>query len=455
MKLSRLRLRLTGGFALAFAGALGLLTALGLGYLWRESHRRLDDRLEAVARSAEENFRREFEEKGDSGATYAANEMVYEWPQSEDAFAILSESKSVIATADHDSVVDEAIAALPSVGGPSRYSFPANGQNYRVYATALKTFESKKNRVRYRVLSFRSTEGLSRDVELLLGALAIAAPLIVLLSLAGGYMLAGRALTPLDDLRNAIAEIAPTDLARRLPVRQPADEIGALASDFNAMLGRLDVAQRRNHRFVREAAHQIRTPLTLVLGEAENELAVAAPTSDRAHGALMRIRTAAEQMTHRVDELMLLAQAQAGEKVQLTETVELDGLVMECTDLMRGRATALSRTLAIGRAEHVAVRANSALLREAALELIENGCRHGTSDAPVSVSSYSAGGKAVLEVETAGDSYQLPDDSLNDSAPDGLGLPIVRWIAQVHGGELRVERRADRNAALVVLPAQA
>src|SRR5471032_1570261 len=101
---------------------------------------------------------------------------------------------------------------------------------------------------------------------------------------------------------------------------------------------------------------------------------------------LGRIRTAAEQMRRRVDELFLLAEAQAGEKARLEDDVELDGLVLDCTDLMRERASALGRSLAIGRAEHSVVRGNAGLLQEALVELMENACRHGSSGIPITVS---------------------------------------------------------------------
>src|SRR5476651_5098 len=134
---------------------------------------------------------------------------------------------------------------------------------------------------------------------------------------------------------------------------------------------------------------------------------------------LGRIRTAAEQIRRRVDELFLPAEAQAGEKVRLEDDVELDGLVLDCTDLMRERASALGRSLAIGNAEHVVVKGSAPLLQEALVELIENACRHGSTETPVTVSCSATSDGASLEVSSGGDEFVMvprPDSG----APDGL-----------------------------------
>jgi signal transduction histidine kinase len=451
MSLSRLRLRLTAGFALAFALGLGALSAGALGYLWYEASNRLRARLDIVAQGAVEALRRELAETPDSSLAYAANEVVTEWPINDDSFGIVDERGVLVAAADRAHAVDSALRAARRSTGATQFTFANGDEDYRASAISTLVYTDHGRVWKFGVVAYRSTEGMEGDIALLGGVLALAAPLIVLLSLGGGYMLARRALQPMSQLRAAIATIAPTDLTRRVPVTEPPDEIGALATDFNALLARLHEAQQRNHRFVREAAHQIRTPLTLVLGEASHELAASAPDADRAQATLTRIRVAAEQMRHRVDDLFLLAEAQAGEPMRLDDDVELDGLVLECTDLMRARASELGRSLAIGRAEPIIVRGNTMLLREAMLELIENGLRHGTPEMPITVSVHGEGQLALLAVESAGQPFELPANGTTQ-APKGLGLPIVRWIAHGHAAELQVSRRGDRNTLCMSIP---
>lgn len=449
MALSRLRLRLAAGFAFAFLVALAILATIALGYIWNESTRRLDRRLDDSADGVAAAVRRVLGESTDTSFVHAANEVAREWPPTGDLFAIVDESGAMVAGVGSRAVIDRVLAAWTKATSP-QFGVDKPDDDYRASGVHATLPRAQGPPLRFGVLAFNSIEGIDSDTHLLAAALAVGAPLIVLLSLAAGYVLARRALRPVDELGIAIAGIAPTDLSQRLPVGDAHDEVAALAAEFNALLQKLDDAQRRNRGFIREAAHQIRTPLTLVLGEAGHELAAAATTPDRMRATLARIRTAAEQMRRRVDELFLLAEAQAGEKVRLEDDVELDGLVLECTDLMRERASALGRSLAIGKAEHLVVRGSGPLLQEALVELIENACRHGSSDVPVTVSCGVAAGSAALEVTSGGEAF-VRTPRTDSGAPDGLGLPIVEWIARAHGGELQVARRGELNIVTMTM----
>jgi signal transduction histidine kinase len=449
MALSRLRLRLAAGFAFAFLVALAILATVALGYIWNESTRRLDRRLDASADGVAAAVGRVLSESSDSSLAHAANEVVREWPPNGDLFAIVDDSGALVAGVGPREAIDRMLRAWTTAPSP-QFGVDKPGDDYRASGLRATLPRLHGLPLKFGVLAFNSIEGIDSDTHLLAAALAVAAPLIVLLSLAAGYALARRALRPVDELGSAIARIAPTDLSQRLPVGDARDEVAALAVEFNALLQKLDDAQRRNRGFIREAAHQIRTPLTLVLGEAGHELASSGTTPDRMRGTLSRIRTAAEQMRRRVDELFLLAEAQAGEKVRLEDDVELDGLVLECTDLMRERASALGRSLAIGNAEHVVVRGSAPLLQEALVELIENACRHGSAEAPVTVSSLMAPGGASLEVMSGGEAFVMAPRQ-DTGAPDGLGMPIVEWIARAHGGELQVVRKGALNVVTMTV----
>ena len=170
---------------------------------------------------------------------------------------------------------------------------------------------------------------------------------------------------------------------------------------------------------------------------------------------LGRVRTAAEQMRRRVDELFLLAEAHAGEVVRLEQEVELDGLVLECTDLMRERASSTGHALVIERADPVVVLGNAGLLQELLLELLENACRYGATTSPITVScSDGEGGIALLEVGSDGAVFREHADSTDRlSTSEGrMGLSIVRWVATSHHGRFLVQHVQGRNMARIELP---
>ena len=141
-------------------------------------------------------------------------------------------------------------------------------------------------------------------------------------------------------LADRIAGLAPERLDERLPVRTPPDEIDRLAAQFNDVLTRLQQAQLRNRRFVQQAAHQIRTPLTLLLGEASLQRS-GLPDIGELRRSLDRIWVSAHQMQRRVEELVTVAAAEAGESPVMDDDVELDALALEATELMRQRAAIL------------------------------------------------------------------------------------------------------------------
>jgi len=455
MALSRFRLRLALAFAMAFTVGLVALAAVSLGFLWIESSRRLVTRLERLSNDVGVNLAFELKEAPDSSAQFVATEVVNEWPRNGGTYVICDSAGALLASTDGPKVQ---AAPGKACGNQQQGHFKAldsGGESIQVVANRFRlvdTLPQPPQVVRvFDVVAWASTSGISEDAELLLAAIGIAAPLILLLSMSGGYLMARRALRPVTELEDAISSIAPTDLSRRLLVVEPRDELGALAATFNGLLGRLNAAQLQNRKFLREAAHQIRTPLTLVLGEAAFALSAPEASPEGLRGSLTRIGLAAERMRRRVDELFLLAEAQTGERVRLTEFIELDGLVLGAVDLMRPRSTGLGRALAIGVAQPVAVWGNAELLHEALLELLENALRHGDTSMPVTVSAFAEGTTAVLEVVSAGSSFTLPEHD-GDAGPQGLGLPIVRWVVEVHGGKLTLSSKDGRNVLRMTIP---
>src|SRR6478609_3324175 len=395
MPLSRLRLRLGVWFAVAFLAGLLLLDLSLYGYLRVQADRRFDREVHARAVALTEAVLQEYHELPDLGLAAAAREALREWQGPPGAYVVLDSSGMALAESGPPEVI-EGSRQVGAVTG--EWDIDLGGERHFHEVMVLNAGSP-----RFSVAAIGSTHGMEEYNEAMAVWLTISAILVVLLGLGGGYVLSRRALAPIDALGDAIAGISPGSLRARLPVNTPADEIDRVRMQFNALLDRLETAQAQNRKFLREAAHQIRTPLTLVLGEASLELQRA--EGDGA-GVLRRIQLAAEQMQRRVDDLFLLAEAQSGSVPPLDEMVDLDGLLLEVADAMRGRAHQLGRQLAFREVAPATVRGNRGLLREVILELIENAVRHGTPGVAVEI-GLSVAGEATVLIASGGDPFSL------------------------------------------------
>lgn len=448
MALSRVRLRLTAGFAIAFLVALVALNAALFAYLRRQGSRRVTIHLESSAEQLVRSIHQEqLLDAADHDIAAAADEVLGEWPDPTIAFQVFDAGGALIG-AHGDTALLSAVPASAKLA-PDRIRTVRHAL-VRYYALR----DSSDHPVT--VVAATSVAGLVAENDALLEWMLLSAPLVLLISLTGGYFLSRFALTPVGTLTRAVSQLPPDDLERRLPVATPPDEIDRLAAQFNDLLHRLHQVQSQNRRFLEAAAHQLRTPLTLVLGESQLALEPARGAEERL-ATLHRIQVAAQQMRHRVSDLFLLARAQAGERPQLREAVDLDGLVFEGADLFRARAQTLGRSLELGTMDAAEVTGDAMLLREAVMELLENACRHSVGEGPVRISVTARDGTARIAVENPGpplppDDQALASGQREGTEPRGLGLALLRWIAGVHAGLLGTARADERNVVALEIP---
>jgi signal transduction histidine kinase len=444
MRLSRLRVRLAVWFAVAFLAGLTVLDLSLYLYLRVAASQRLTASLHSTAEALIHAVELELSEAPGEGLLAASREAMREWPVTSGGFAVLDSSQAVLVESG-PAAWFQASRQVPLTWDVADFAGGADDPIRRVVRW-------REGQPRFGVIVLASSEATDEQSKALAFWLALSTPLVLLLGLGGGYVLSRRALAPVDRLRDAISGMSPHSLGQRLTVASNRDELDQLAAQFNALLDRLEASQHQNRRFLRMAAHQIRTPLTLVVGEASLEL-----QREESSGApaLRRIRVAAEQMQRRVNDLFLLAEARAGGIPPLDERVEMDGLLFEAADVMRGRAHQLGRQLELGAVQPAVVQGSRALLQEAVLELIENAIRHGTPEKPVSLSTVAAGSLVRVSVGSGGAPLLVPAarlDPLEQDGEHGLGLSIVQWIAGLHGGTLETERVDHWNRVTLILP---
>ncbi|MEO8031921.1 MAG: histidine kinase dimerization/phospho-acceptor domain-containing protein [Gemmatimonadota bacterium] len=447
MPLSRFRLHLTFWFGAAFIIGLLVLDAGFYLYSRQKAEGRINRDLAGTARGLLQAIQAEAPgHHGDPAA--AVEDAISEWPAGPGALVVWGTDGRVLGGRGPAGLQGSLPPDALVPAGISLRVVPIAGEADARVAVYRDTAADAPI-----VAAIMSTAATHEEDEVLLGWLLVSLPLVALLALAAGYVLARRALDPVRELSARAAAIDLHALHQRLPVRQPADEIDGLADQFNQMLARLERAQAINRTFLARAAHQLKTPLTVVQGE--SALGLERPRDVEEHQAILRrIRLSAEQMSRRVAELVLLARATAGDRPPLDDQLELDGLAWQSADLMRARAQATRHQLELGTVEHCPMMGNEDLLREACLELLENGCRHSPAGSPIRLGVSVDGSEARLTVASLGGVVTLPSAADDSALAAGgrLGLAIVQWIALVHGGRLTVRHEDGANTFTIHLP---
>jgi len=293
-----------------------------------------------------------------------------------------------------------------------------------------------------------------RMAYVVLGLIAVGVGMAVFSSVAG---VALRPVATLTDTANEIAE--SRDFKRRVGITGDAhDELVALATTFDDMLASLDDAYRQQQRFLGDVSHELRTPLTTIRGHAE--LAASGDLSpDEMREALARISRESARVSRMVDELLVLARAEAAEAFA-PRAVHLDEIVMEVFGEMRLLAGGRLRVRWI---EAGLVSGERDRLKQMVIALVDNALRYTPEPGGIDVSLSDDGHDAVLRVQDEGigiDDADLPHiferfyrgaaAKKANGAGSGLGLPIVKWIVERHGGSIAVQRAETRGTLVTV-----
>jgi heavy metal sensor kinase len=293
--------------------------------------------------------------------------------------------------------------------------------------------------------------------------IAVTAPIALLLAIVGGVFLADRALTPIDEITRTAGAISAEDLSRRrLSLPQAHDEVGRLAATFDHMLERLDRAFEQQRRFTADASHELRTPLAMLVSRAGLALEHRRTLAEYEE-ILQEIRDGGLHMGRIVNDLLMLARADAGESLAVSERLDAAELVGSVADAMGPLATDRGIQLTASGAESIAVLGDQTRLMQLLVNLVDNALSHTPPGGEVRVSASREGRSALLEVADTGTGIareHLPHvferffrgerDRRREGGGAGLGLSLCQSIARAHGGDIRIESEVGKGTCAAV-----
>jgi len=279
----------------------------------------------------------------------------------------------------------------------------------------------------------------------------VALVIMAVASVVLGWFVAGRALRPLRSIATAAAEVSSTSLDRRLRIDGPDDELRQLASTFNGLLERLERSFDAQRQFVANASHELRTPLTVTRTTLEVALADPGATSATLRDACAKALASGEQQERLIEALLTLARSERG--IDHREAIDLATTTERVID---ARADDLARHHLVLQPslEPAPIGGDEQLVERLVGNLVANAIVHNRPGGTISITTRAAEGRSSLEVSNDGhpvplaevDRLLLPFQRAAGSRADhsgglGLGLSIVRAIADAHGATVAVVPR--------------
>lgn len=290
-------------------------------------------------------------------------------------------------------------------------------------------------------------------------------PLLLFVSVLGGYTLSRRALSPVGRMTSEARTIGIHDLTRRLPVPDTGDELQTLAESWNELLGRLDAAVSKLTQFTGDISHDLNTTITVMLTTAGLALAKERTTAEY-RAALTTIEVECEATSHLLEDLLAIARADMASGTS-TESINLSRLVSEVCEQFEGRAQCkhlqLDQTVTTG----VWMDGDVSLLRRMIAILLDNAIKYTPERGSIAVSLAVEGPWIELTVRDTGIGiafnelgkifdrfYRIDKSRSDDSNGSGLGLSIAKWVADIHHASISVESTfAVGSTFTVTLPA--
>jgi len=454
-----LRVQLAAWYLAFFSALFLVLCVLLYGALSGSMQRRLDETLTSDAGTAAKLLQEELEEMhGD--AQGAATDILSELQPSGQVIAVL-ENTTLLAggtAAQQEQLALAARAALASSRIETVEALPAWGAHgARAAAHRL----SYRNRT-FTVLAVESLDSIATDLSALRRMIAVALPLLILVAGAGGYVLTRRGLAPLGSMAEQAKRITSQNLDARLEIGRAASELTLLAASFNELLSRLDQSFEAMRRFVQDASHELRTPLAVIRGEADVALS-RDRTAAEYRESLATIQQESQRLSRLVDDLLNLARADAG-RVQLRmEELYLNDLVAECCRSVQPLAAARQIELECRATGDVPFRGDEMLLRRMVINLLDNAVRYTQPGGKVCATLEPQAADVRIRIADTGIGiapeatervferfYRADESHSRQQDGFGLGLSIVKWIAESHHGGVELSSQPGAGSTFTV-----
>jgi heavy metal sensor kinase len=429
--------------------------------LWRNFMERADGVLRSVSSAVVSILGKELSENGIDDL--AARDTVEALNFPENAIVIFDGAGDVLADRPFGSHRQFDWRAFQTLGaGETRienHPSSAGGDLLRVAITHVTLPPMDRQ---YTILVSRSLTPLLGELAADRRILVIAVPLGALLAGAAGWFLARKSLAPVLAMSQQAHRIGVENLEERLHVANPRDELGRLAATFNELLSRISGAFQIQRRFMADASHELRTPISVVRTTASVILSRNSREEEEYRRAMSVVESQARRLTRTVDDMLRLARADAGHVVLQSRTFHIDEMLLETVQGAVVLASQKEIEVKVTELAEGSFQGDEDLLRQMVMNLLDNAVKYTPPRGRIEVSLSSQNGSYAIRVSDTG--CGIPEaaqshifdrfyrvELASQTAGAGLGLAIARWIAEIHSGSLELERSTPEGSVFRAL----
>jgi heavy metal sensor kinase len=334
------------------------------------------------------------------------------------------------------------------------------GESLRIITYPIK---SRSRKVRNIVQVASSLTEVEDTLKKLIFILASIVPLALIIASIGGIFLANKVLKPVNEINRITREITSKNLGLRVPRPQMHDELGQLVDTINSMIERLENSFSQIEQFTADASHELKTPLTILKGEAELALRKKREPEEYRHYLKSGLEEV-NRLSRLVQDLLVLSKADTGRLILQNVSVNLSSLVEICGQQSKFLGEKGSVQLELITEPDVYVLGDSNRLKQMFYNLIENAIKYSNQGGKVTILTSRNGQYAKVAIRDHGVGisgedipfifdrfYRVDKSRSREAGGTGLGLSICKWIAEAHNGKIEVESAPGEGSCFTVL----
>jgi len=284
-------------------------------------------------------------------------------------------------------------------------------------------------------------------------------PIAIAISLAFGYMIAGRVLAPISAITRKAEEISAENLSERLPTGVADDEFNRLATVFNQTFARIEDSFVRLKRFTADASHELRTPLAAI--RSIGETALQAPAGQlNCRETIGNILEESDRLRQLIEALLLLSRTDAGEIDLQREAVDLASLARETVEFLIVLAEEKHQSIQLNVEAEAVVMVDRSSIRQALTNLLDNAIKYSPPESSIIITvGISNRSEAFVEIADSGSGipeediqhifdrfYRIDKGRSREMGGAGLGLSIVKWAMEINCGKIEVRSELNRGS---------